>query len=60
MLGLSQISHCLSLKEKRSATFLKILANAGSYGLFIEVNPERVGADKKTGKPARAKLWFGP
>jgi hypothetical protein len=24
--------------------FLKILANAGSYGLFVEVNPERVGS----------------
>jgi hypothetical protein len=36
--------------------FLKILANAGSYGLFVEVNPERVGTDAKTGKPARAKL----
>jgi hypothetical protein len=36
--------------------FLKILANAGSYGLFVEVNPERLGADEKTGKPARAKL----
>ena len=36
--------------------FLKILANAGSYGLFVEVNSERMGSDKKTGKPARAKL----
>lgn len=36
--------------------FLKILANAGSYGLFVEVNPERVGTDEKTGRPARAKL----
>jgi hypothetical protein len=36
--------------------FLKILANAGSYGLFVEVNPERVGTNAKTGKPARAKL----
>ena len=36
--------------------FLKILANAGSYGLFVEVNPERVGTDAKTGKPARARL----
>jgi hypothetical protein len=36
--------------------FLKILANAGSYGLFVEVNPEKVGTDPKTGKPARAKL----
>ena len=36
--------------------FLKILANSGSYGLFVEINPERVGTDLKTGKPARAKL----
>lgn len=36
--------------------FLKILASAGSYGLFVEVNPERVGTDRKTGKPARAKI----
>ncbi len=45
-------------KAEREALgyFLKILANAGSYGLFVEVNPERVGTDKKTGKPARARL----
>jgi hypothetical protein len=36
--------------------FLKILANSGSYGLFVELNPERAGADPKTGAPARAKL----
>jgi hypothetical protein len=30
--------------------FLKILANSGSYGLFVEVNPE------KTGKGARKKV----
>jgi len=36
--------------------FLKILANSGSYGLFVELNPERVGTDEKTGAPARAKL----
>jgi hypothetical protein len=36
--------------------FLKILANAGSYGLFVELNPERVGTDPKTGGPARVKL----
>jgi hypothetical protein len=36
--------------------FLKILASAGSYGLFVEINPERVGTDAKTGKPARAKI----
>ena len=45
-------------KEERDALayFLKILANAGSYGLFVEVNPTRVGTDPKTGKPARAHL----
>jgi len=36
--------------------FLKILANSGSYGLFVELNPERAGSDPKTGAPARAKL----
>jgi hypothetical protein len=36
--------------------FLKILANSGSYGLFVEMNPERVGRDRKTGEPARAKV----
>ena len=36
--------------------FLKILANSGSYGLFVEINPERVGTDRKTGAPARAKM----
>jgi hypothetical protein len=36
--------------------FLKILANSGSYGLFVELNPERVGKDPKTGDVARAKL----
>ena len=36
--------------------FLKILANSGSYGLFVELNPERVGTDPNTGEPARAKL----
>ncbi len=38
------------------AYFLKILANSGSYGLFVEVNPERLGNNPKTGKPARAKV----
>jgi hypothetical protein len=32
-----------SLERELLAYFLKILANAGSYGLFVEVNPERVG-----------------
>jgi hypothetical protein len=36
--------------------FLKILANSGSYGLFVELNPEKVGKDPKTGKPGRAKV----
>jgi hypothetical protein len=41
--------------------FLKILANSGSYGLFVEVNPERVGNDPKTGQPKRARVqvWAG-
>src|SRR5207237_4059495 len=30
--------------------FLKTLANSGSYGMFVEVNPERIG------KSARAKV----
>jgi len=30
-------------ERKALSYFLKILANAGSYGLFVEVNPERVG-----------------
>jgi hypothetical protein len=47
----------LPKKEREAlAYFLKILANAGSYGLFVEVNPTKVGCDAKTGKPARAKL----
>jgi hypothetical protein len=39
-------------KEERDAHsyFLKILANSGSYGLFVEVNPE------KTGKGTRKKV----
>ena len=39
-------------KEERDAHsyFLKILANSGSYGLFVEVNPE------KTGKGIRKKV----
>ena len=47
----------ISVEERDSlAYFLKILANAGSYGLFVELNPVRVGTDQKTGKPARAQL----
>lgn len=46
-----------SMAEREAlAYFLKILASAGSYGLFVEVNPTRVGTDPKTGKPARASL----
>jgi len=36
--------------------FLKNLANAGSYGLFVEVNPEMVENNPKTGLPKRPKL----
>ncbi len=41
--------------------FLKVLANSGSYGLFVEVNPERVGKHPKTGAPKRAhvRVWAG-
>lgn len=42
--------------RKALSYFLKILANAGSYGLFVEVNPEKVENDPKTGLPKRAKL----
>jgi len=49
--------HNLSHTERDALSyFLKILANAGSYGLFVEINPERVGTNPKTGKPARATL----
>jgi hypothetical protein len=52
-----RIDSDLSKNERDAlAYFLKILANAGSYGLFVEVNPARVGTDPKTGKPARAEL----
>jgi hypothetical protein len=47
----------LSAEERDAlAYFLKILANAGSYGLFVEVNPTKLGSNAKTGKPARAKI----
>jgi DNA polymerase elongation subunit (family B) len=47
----------LSVEERNAlGYFLKILANAGSYGLFVEVNPTPAGTDPKTGKPARAQL----
>jgi hypothetical protein len=52
----------LSASEREALRlFLKILANSGSYGLFVEVNPERVANNPKTGKPKRAKVrvWAG-
>jgi hypothetical protein len=54
--------HSLSPAERDVLRlFLKILANAGSYGLFVEVNPERVDNDPKTGQPKRAnvRVWHG-
>lgn len=41
--------------------FLKILANSGAYGLFVELNPERVPNDPQTGKPRRTpiRVWKG-
>ncbi len=43
------------------AYFLKILANSGSYGLFVQVDPENLGKNPKTGKPSRAivRLYEG-
>ncbi len=35
--------------------FLKILANSGSYGLFVEINPERVGKNVR----ANVKVYSG-
>ena len=49
-------SHLSAAERDALAYFLKILANAGSYGLFVEVNPAKLGSDAKTGKPARTKL----
>lgn len=50
-------------EAERSALrlFLKILVNAGSYGLFVEVNPEHGGKDPKTGGPkrTRVRVWAG-
>jgi hypothetical protein len=39
-------------KEERDALShsLKITANAGSYGLFVQLDPERVGKDSKSGR----------
>jgi hypothetical protein len=39
-------------KDEREALShsLKIIANAGSYGLFVQLDPERVGKDSKTGR----------
>ncbi|MCH9016035.1 MAG: hypothetical protein IH877_10160 [Gemmatimonadetes bacterium] len=51
----------LAASEREALSyFLKILGNAGSYGLFVEVNPERVGTNAKTGKPARVKIQVFP
>lgn len=60
--ALVKIDSRLSAAERDALRlFLKILANSGSYGLFVEVNPERVANDPKTGKPKRAKVrvWAG-
>jgi hypothetical protein len=47
----------LPKSEREALSYsLKILASSGSYGLFVEVNPQAVGMDRKTGRPARAKL----
>lgn len=35
---------------------LKILANAGSYGLFVEVNPENLARKEEAVAPPRARL----
>jgi hypothetical protein len=39
-------------KEERKALrdSLKVIANAGSYGLFVELNPERTDKSSKTGR----------
>jgi hypothetical protein len=39
--------------SKAQADFLKVLANAGSYGLFVEINPE------KSAKPVKIKVFSG-
>ncbi|HEV2490023.1 MAG TPA: hypothetical protein VGT03_09465 [Candidatus Acidoferrales bacterium] len=40
-------------KNKALSYFLKILGNAGSYGLFVEVNPDKVS------KPVNIKVFSG-
>jgi hypothetical protein len=37
-------------ERKALMYFLKILANAGSYGLFVELNPERIKNKSKTNR----------
>jgi hypothetical protein len=37
-------------ERKALMYFLKILANAGSYGLFVELNPERIRNKSKTNR----------
>jgi hypothetical protein len=49
-------SHVSEKESEALGYFLKILANAGSYGLFVEVNPKDFGTDRKTGGPARGKI----
>jgi hypothetical protein len=39
--------------NKAQADFLKVLANAGSYGLFVEINPEKLA------KSAKIKVFSG-
>ena len=39
--------------EEGLARFLKVLANAGSYGLFVELNPEKLS------KPVEIKVFSG-
>jgi hypothetical protein len=36
-------------KNKALADFLKVLANSGSYGLFVEVNTETKKKEKRIG-----------
>jgi hypothetical protein len=51
------------VKQERKvlALFLKTLAASGAYGLFVELNPERVDRDPRTGAPKRAaiRVWAG-
>jgi hypothetical protein len=53
-----RISH--KAKNKPIADFLKVLANSGSYGLFVEVNTETISKEKQikyfSGEKAGKKL----